>query len=719
MGGPARRGYFAPVSAAPSTRTGPGRPTPRRGRALLGAVGVLLLWLVVGGVTGPASGGLADVQTNDNASFLPSDAESTRALAIERGFDEAEAVPTLVVYERAGGLTSEDLAAIEADTARFAGVDGLLAPPSPVVPSQDGEAAQVVLLLPAVDAQALPATVAELREIVASGGGPQGYVTGVGGLSADLFEVFGSIDTTLILASAGVVVVILLAVYRSPVLWALPLLSVALAFSLSAGIIYVLADNDVLTLNGQSQGILTVLVFGAGTDYALLLIARYREELHAHRSTATAMAAALRGSVPAIAASAATVVLGLLCLLLSELNSNRGLGPVAAIGIAASFLAMTTLLPALLLLGGRKVFWPRVPHYVGSAVAEGGAWNRVAAVVGRRSRRVAMLSGGALLLLSLGITQLQADGISTADAFVGEVESVAGQEALARHFPGGTGSPATVLGPAGAAEELRALVASVDGVDDASFATASPQDPAPRVVDGRVLVRAVLSDPADSAGASQTVGALRAAVDQLGDDVLVGGFTALNVDVQAASKRDRVVIIPLVLLVILVVLCLLLRSLVAPLLLVATVVLSFAATLGVCAVMFRHVFGFAGADSSFPLFAFVFLVALGIDYNIFLMTRVREESLRLGTRAGTLHGLALTGGVITSAGVVLAATFSVLGVLPLVFLAEIGFAVAFGVLLDTLIVRSLLVPALTLEIGPRVWWPSALARRDELSPSPP
>ncbi|CAN5221906.1 MMPL family transporter [soil metagenome] len=678
---------------------------------------MVLVWLVVGGVTGPASGGLSDVQTNDNASFLPSDAESTRALALERGFDDTEAVPTLVVYERVGGLTPQDLAAVETDAAAFARVEGLLAPPSPVVPSQDGEAAQVVLLLPGGDAEGLPETVAELREIVDAGDGPQGWVTGVGGLSADLFEVFGSIDTTLILATACVVIVILLVVYRSPVLWILPLLSVGLAFSLSAGVIYVLADNDVLTLNGQSQGILTVLVFGAGTDYALLLIARYREELHRHRSTTTAMGAALRGSVPAIAASAATVVLGLLCLLLSELNSNRGLGPVAAIGIAASFVAMTTLLPALLLLGGRRVFWPRVPHYVGGATAEGGVWDRIAAVVGRRSSRVAVLSGGALLLLSLGITQLQADGISTADTFVGEVESVAGQEALARHFPAGTGSPATVLGPAGAAEELRELVAAVDGVDEATLATASPADPEPRVVDGRVLVRAVLEDSADSAGASETVNALRQQVDVLGSDVLVGGFTALNVDVQEASQRDRVVIIPLVLLLILVVLCLLLRSLVAPLLLVATVVLSFTATLGVCAVVFRHVFGFAGADSSFPLFAFVFLVALGIDYNIFLMTRVREESLRLGTRAGTLRGLALTGGVITSAGVVLAATFSVLGVLPLVFLAELGFAVAFGVLLDTLIVRSLLVPALTLEIGPKVWWPSALARRDELSRS--
>jgi RND superfamily putative drug exporter len=686
----------------------PGRSGLRHGRALLLAAVAVLTWLVVGAVAGPFAGSLAEVQKNDNASFLPDDAESTRALALERGFEDTDALPTLVVYEREGGLTPQDRAAIEADVQRFAQVEGLLAPPSPPVPSEDGEAAQVVLLLDGTDIEALPAAVEEIRGVLDEPGGPEAYVTGVGGLSADLFEVFGAIDTTLIVATASVVIVILLVVYRSPVLWVLPLLSVALAFSLSAGVIYQLADNDVLTLNGQSQGILTVLVFGAGTDYALLLIARYREELHKHRTTSAAMAVALRGSVPAIAASAATVVLGLLCLLFSELNSNRGLGPVSAIGIVAAFLAMTTLLPALLLLGGRAVFWPRVPRFVEGAAVDGGVWERIAGLVGRRSRRVAVLSGAALLLLSLGITQLQASGLSTADSFIGEVESVQGQEVLGRHFSAGTGSPATVVGPAEESAELRAVVEDVPGVDSAAFATAAPGADDPPTVDGRVLVRAVLSAPADSAEARATVERLREAVDVVPGEVLVGGFTAFNVDVQASSQRDRVVIIPMVLLVILLVLCLLLRSIVAPLLLVATVVLSFAATLGVCAVVFRHVFGFAGADSAFPLFAFVFLVALGIDYNIFLMTRVREETLRSGT--GTLRGLALTGGVITSAGVVLAATFSVLGVLPLVFLAELGFAVAFGVLLDTFVVRSLLVPALTLEIGGRIWWPSALSR---------
>ena len=674
--------------------------SPRRW-LLLAAV-VVLAWLGIGAVAGPASGKLSSVQKNDQSLFLPDDAESTRARALEAGFDRVEATPAVVVYERAGGLTAQDRAAIEDDVAELARLEGLAGPPVPPVPSEDGEAVQVVLLVDD-DLEVLEATVDQMREILAEPGGPPGSVTGAAGLTTDLVKVFGEIDTTLLLATAVVVVVILLLVYRSPVLWLLPLLSVGLAFSLAAGVIYVLARDDVLALDGQSQGILTVLVFGAGTDYALLLISRYREELHLHRSAVAAMARALRGAGPAIAASAATVVLGLLCLLLSSLASNRALGPIASIGIVAAFLAMLTLLPALLVLAGRRVFWPRVPRFTGEVPVEGKAWDRVAGLVGRRWRRVAVLSGGLLVLASFGITQLQATGLATSDAFVEEVDSVVGLEALSRHFPGGTGSPTTVLGPADSAAELQSVVAEVPGV-------AEVQPPSGPPVDGWVLLQATLAAPADSLESRATVERLREAVDAVSEDVLVGGVTAVDVDVQEATQRDRLLIIPAVLLVILVVLCLLLRAVVAPLLLVGTVVLSFTATLGACALVFRHVFGFAGADSVFPLFAFVFLVALGIDYNIFLMTRVREESGRLGTRAGTLRGLTLTGGVITSAGVVLAATFSVLGVLPLVVLAELGFAVAFGVLLDTLIVRSLLVPALTLEIGDRVWWPGAVSR---------
>ena len=688
---------------------------PTRARDRLVALAVVLFWfVVVGGVAGPFSGKLAEVQKNDNASFLPTSAESTRALELEAGFTERDVLPTVVVYERREGLTPADRERIADDLTRLAEVEGLRGEPSPVIPSEDGQAAQVFLPVDGSDGEEIPLIVDRVREIVDAPGGPDAYVTGVGGLSADLFEVFGDIDTTLLLATAVVVVVILLVVYRSPVLWVLPLVSVGLAFTAAAGVIYGLAKNEVLTLNGQSQGILTVLVFGAGTDYALLLIARYREELHEHERPWDAMRVALRGAVPAIVASAATVVLGLLCLLASDLASNRSLGPVSAIGIVAALLAMTTLLPALLVLVGRRVFWPRTPRFDHAGEREHGVWGRVSDAVGRRPRRFSLVTGGLLVLLALYAIQLQASGISQEESFTTEVESVLGQDVVERHFAAGSGLPVTVIGDAAAAAELTRVVQDDPDVAEVVPVVTGPPGSAPKVVDGKVLLNATLSVPGDGSEAQAVVERLRSEVDAVGGgDAVVGGFTAINLDVQSASQRDNLVIIPLVLLVILLVLGLLLRSVVAPLMLVATVVLSFLATLGVCAFFFNEVFGFAGADSSFPLFAFVFLVALGIDYNIFLMTRVREETLRLGTRDGTLKGLAVTGGVITSAGVVLAATFGVLGVLPLVFLAELGFAVAFGVLLDTLIVRSLLVPALTLQLGDRTWWPSRLARGSE------
>ncbi len=685
-----------------------------RVRDRLVALAIVLLWfVVVGGVAGPLAGKLAEVQKNDNASFLPTDAESTRALALEEEFVAKDVLPTVVVYERSGGLTPADRQRISADVAELGRMQGLKGPVPPAIPSKDGRAAQVFLPLDGQDAEQIPFLVDDVRQVVDRPGGPEAYVTGVGGLSADLFEVFGSLDTTLLLSTALVVVVTLLVVYRSPVLWVLPLVSVGLAFSAAAGVVYVLAKNEVLTLNGQSQGILTVLVFGAGTDYALLLIARYREELHEHERAWDAMRVAMRGAVPAIVASAATVVLGLLCLLASDLNSNRSLGPVSAIGIAAALLAMTTLLPALLVLAGRRVFWPRTPRFDHGGEQEHGVWGRVATGVGHRPRLVSAVSAGVLVVLAAFATTLDAKGIGQEDAFTTQVESVVGQKVLEKHFPAGSGLPVTVIGDATAQADLtRVLTADPDVAEVVAFTDGPPGAPA-KTVDGRVLLNATLSVAGDGSQAQRVVRRLRTEVDDVaGGRALVGGFTAINLDVQTASQHDVRVIIPLILLVILVVLGLLLRSVVAPVMLVGTVVLSFLATLGVCAVFFEHVFGFAGADSSFPLFSFVFLVALGIDYNIFLMTRVREETLRRGTRDGTLKGLAVTGGVITSAGVVLAATFGVLGVLPLVFLAELGFAVAFGVLLDTLVVRSLLVPALTLQLDRRVWWPSRLSRQD-------
>ena len=687
------------------------------------ALGLFVLWLLVAGFAGPYSGRLADVQTNDNAAFLPKTAESTEVNDLQRRFIDQETTPGIIVWERESGITAADRALATQQLAEVRAVPKVVSV-TPLIPSQDGRALQAVVQLAGTDGMELTDAANAVRDEVQGSDGLSAYLTGPAGLLADLIAAFEGIDSTLLLVTGAVVIVILLLVYRSPVLWIFPLLSVGFGYALAGGLVYLLANKDVLTLNGQSQGILTVLVFGAGTDYALLIIARFREELRRHEDKYDAMRAALRGAGPAILASGVTVILGLLCLLFSDLSSNKSLGPVAALGIAATMAAMLTLLPALLALAGRRAFWPFVPRYGSEATEAQGFWGRVARFVGRHARAVAVVVVLVLVGLSLGIGQLRVSGISQSESFTTTQESVTGQQALERHFPAGVGSPAVIIAREAAADQVLSVVKQTPGVSDAAFLSAGgggggepSGSGAPRVEGGLVQIDATLASAPDSRAADDTVRQLRSAVHAIpGADAKVGGFSAINLDVSDASKRDRVVIIPIVLAVILVVLAVLLRALVAPLLLIVTVVLSFAATLGVCALVFNHVFHFAGADTAFPLFAFVFLVALGIDYNIFLMTRVREETLHIGTRPGVLRGLAVTGGVITSAGVVLAATFSVLGVLPLVFLAEIGFAVAFGVLLDTIVVRSLLVPALVYEVGRPVWWPSRLARRDEPDP---
>ncbi|MEU9829302.1 MMPL family transporter [Micromonospora chersina] len=686
-----------------------------RGRwtATVVAVVVVLGWLVVGGLAGPYSGKLGDVATNDNASFLPADAEATRAQDLAAGFVDRETIPALVVYERTSGITPADQQRVQADAARFAELPGVVGPLPPPIVSQDRQAVQVVVPIDAAEGEQVSAVVDRLREIAgADRDGLTVDVAGPAGLLADLIEVFTAIDGPLLLVTLVVVLVILLIVYRSPVLWIFPLLAAGMSYSLAALFVYLLAKNDVIKLNGQAQGILTVLVFGAGTDYALLLIARYREELHRHERPWDAMRAAWKGAAPAIIASGATVIVSLLCLLLSSLNSNRALGPVSAVGIAATLLVMLTFLPALLLLGGRWAFWPRRPRYDhADPRTEHGIWGRIAGFVARRARTVWIVTAVVLAVLALGVTQLGATTLGQSDLFTQRTDSVAGQEVIARHYPAGTGSPATIFTNQATAQQVAQVAQGVRGVSSVRpFSRQGPAGP-PEVVDGRVQLQATLADPPDSNGAERAIRELRVAVHGVpGADAVVGGFTAINVDTADASTRDRNVIIPVVLLVIAVVLAVLLRALLAPVLLIATVVLSFLATLGLCALIFKYLLGFPGVDQSFPLFAFVFLVALGIDYNIFLMSRVREESVRRGTRAGVLTGLAVTGGVITSAGIVLAATFSALAVLPLVVLVELGVAVAAGVLLDTIVVRSLLVPALAYDIGPKVWWPGRLSR---------
>jgi len=693
------------------------------------AILVVIAWFGVTGFFGPLFGKLTSVQENDNSAFLPDSAESTKAVKLLESFAAGESTvfPTLVLLE--GSVGPEVLQQINAHLEtvpdlKLGGTDvplsKYLLPGSQVTafPAPDGKAVLASILLDGAaiaevlpnDEPVLPAIVEALREDFtpfAKDLGFDSYVTGAGGLIGDLFGAFGDLDSTLLLTTLGVVAFILIIVYRSPILWFLPLLSAVFALSTAGGIIYLLAKNDVIDVNGQSQGILSVLVLGAGTDYALLLISRYREELHHHAKPVAAMRAAYRGTFEPIVASGSTVALGLLVLLLSDLSGNRGLGPIGAIGVVVAVITMVTLLPAFLVLFGRWIFWPRIPRFDDVDSQLTGTWAKVGNLVERRPRRAWVFTGLLLVVLAGFSTTLKTDGLSTSESFTGNPESVVGQKLLLNHFPGGEGDPTKVILKNELIPAVSAKLQSVEGVT-----AVAPEANAGGVIvkNGLSILNVTLSTAPDSRESRDRIPAIREAVKSVDKSIVVGGTTAVFFDTDVAARHDNRTVIPVVLLLITIILGLLLRSLVSAVLLLGTVVLSYFATLGVCALVFNHIFGFAGGDASFPLFAFIFLVALGIDYNIFLMTRVREEAGKLGTRKGVIKGLTVTGSVITSAGIVLAATFGVLGILPLVFLAELGFAVAFGVLLDTIIVRSILVPALVHEIGPKVWWPSKLSK---------
>ncbi|WAC53677.1 MMPL family transporter [Gordonia sp. SL306] len=670
---------------------------------------LLLLWIVIGGVTGPYAGKLASVSSNDNTTFLPASAESTEVNSLLGDFSDTDTLPAIVIAERTSGITPQDLEFLATATRPLQGTAGFGPEFSPPIPSADRQAAQMFVPV-ATDGEPEDA-VEQLRD--ALDGAPDGLVvkvTGPAGQAADLSDAFSGIDGILLLVAGSVVIGILIVVYRSPILPFVVIVSAVFALGLASGLVYLLAKSNVLELNGQSQGILFILVFGAATDYALLLVSRFREELTRTDDKYAAVRGAWRATIEPVAASAGTVVLGVLCLLFSDLNSNRSLGPVAALGIAASFLASMTFLPAALALLGRTAFWPLRPAHTDDS-EPGSAhrlWARIADRVAARPRTIWIVTLVVLLVGAAFAPTFKADGIAQTDFFIGSVESVEGADIQARHFDAGSGSPTWVIADEAAADDVLGAVRDVDGVATAELVERSGSS---LVVDGRVAVQATLTDNAESLAAQDTVTHIRDSVHAVDDaNALVGGSTATDLDTRTTAIHDRNLIIPIVLLVVLVILMLLLRSVVAPVLLLATTVLSFATTLGVAALLFNGPFGFAGADPVVPLFAFVFLVALGIDYNIFLMTRVREESRTHGTRSGMIRGLTATGGVITSAGVVLAATFAALAVIPLLFLVQIAFLVAFGVLIDTLIVRSLLVPALTLDIGKRVWWPSRLSR---------
>ena len=752
--GPSSQSSAKPPAGRPPADPPTGGGAPSRRNAVLRAVGliaVVVAWLAIAGLGGPAIGSLSSVQSNDQESFLPTGAESVQAANAAAQFNDSGELPAFVIFETSGAAATPDqLSAWQSFTQTLPKqpvdpanpelgtvADYLVASPIPgqpvpipLIPSQDGQAALVLVPLSAdkvtaVDAEGknpLGDVIDGIRTAAeVSAAGAEVHIAGPAGLIADLSAAFAGIDGLLLLVTLSAVLVILFLVYRAIALPFVVLFTSISALALAGGVVYLLAKNDVIPLNGQSQGILFILVVGAATDYGLLLVSRYREELTRVESKWTAMVRAWRACLEPIAASAGTVIIGLLCLLLSDLNSNRSLGPVGAIGIASAFVAAMTLLPALL-MAGRWLFWPRIPHPVavlGGAHAithrgKPGIWEKISVAVARHPRRFWAITVLGLAIACLFVPTLKASGTAQTDVFLTDVDSIAGQQALTDHFPGGSGNPVVIIAPEAAAAEVVSTVAGVEGISgEPAVVTAAGIGPQaagapPLVVDGQVQIQATLSAVADGEDAENAVRAVRDAVHAIpeyGGQILVGGNTAIQIDTVDTSARDLRVIIPVVLGAVLIVLILLLRSLIAAVLLVVATVLSFGAALGVSALVFNHVFNFPGADPAVPLFAFVFLVALGIDYSIFLMTRAREEVAFYGPHDGVMRGLRLTGGVITSAGIVLAATFAALSVIPILFLAQIAFIVAFGVLLDTFIVRTLLVPALAIDMGWFTWWP--------------
>lgn len=658
---------------------------------------VLVLWVAVAVAVFAPSNKLSGAQTDDEVSYLPQNAESVEALELEKRFPGENLVPAVVVFQKDGGLTEADLAKIRSDREEIASLDleGVLEPTS-LVPSRNGEAA---LFEVPIESGVAPA-VDEMRSRLGEGsGGLDVKVAGPAGFSADSGAAFEAIDLKLLLATAVVVVVLLLLTYRSPLLWLLPIATLVLAVLSARAAAYGLTQAG-FTVSTAGGGIQNALVFGVGTDYALLLISRYREELRTNADRHVAMVKALRGATPAILASALTIMIALLCLLATELNSNRGLGLVGAVGVLIALVAALTALPALLLIFGRKVFWPYVPRYGSQDRKESsGIFARLGGLISPRPRRVWMGTTVVLAILSVGLLGTNTY-LSSTEGFRIPVDSVEGQEIIANNYPASSSSPTPVIVRSAAeVQRARAVAASSPGVASVGRTQRSGD-----------LARfdVTLSSSPEGKEALDAVSALRERLhDAVGRSALVGGQSAQALDKHRAAGRDTALVVPLVLVTVLAMLGLLLRSVIAPLILVATVVLSFAASLGASVWVFDRVFSFAGIDPSVPLIAFVFLVGLGIDYNIFLMARAREEAAKAGTAKGMLKALAVTGGVITSAGVVLASTFAVLGVLPLVLFTEIGFIVAFGVLLDTVVVRSILVPALVLDLGERVWWPGS------------
>jgi putative drug exporter of the RND superfamily len=670
---------------------------------------------------------LADQTTDDTESFLPKSAESTKVVrALDQEFPGGETDTGLIVYKRDGGLTAADKQTIAADAAKVAAAKQdvpLTAPPQtpfgpngapvPGLVSPDGSVAYTVLTVPTdFDKEGDQGKAA--RDLIGTGtkaDGLQIQLTGGLGFSADAKEVFGSLDATLLAASALLVLILLGLIYRSVLAALTPLIVVFFAYTVAQGFIYLFAKSGA-TVSSNSTSILVVLMFGVGTDYCLLLVSRYREELRIQRDKHEAMQRAVRRVGPAIFASGLTVALSMLVLTLADSGNTRSLGPVAAIGVGAACLAGLTLLPALLTIFGRTAFWPRrsIVAYdpAHPSIARQGLWRRFGDRVLGRPVAALVVTVVAFVAGAFGLLAYKVD-YSTTSFFKNSVESIEGFKTIQAAFPAGLLAPTTVLvesdnGPVTEAQIARAVkqLQAVDGV--ASAAPTGLVSENKRIAEVDVIL---VGDPLKKAQLD-IVPKLRAAVADVGPGAtaLVGGSTAINYDLDKTTSRDLKLIAPIALLVIAIILGILLRSLVAPVLLIASVVLSFLCTLGLSVLFIRYVVGDPGMDASIPTFAFIFLVALGIDYTIFLMARVREEAREHGTREGMLRAIAATGPVITSAGIILAGTFSVLMTLPVTFTFDLGLMVALGILLDTFVVRSIMVPAAVEILGDKVWWPS-------------
>ena len=661
---------------------------------------VALLIVVASGALMAIAGSNADADKPPTQ--LPSSAESAKAAELVKSLPGGERIPAVLVVSRRddSSLAAGDISAADAARQRVLSTAGVTGPP--LIVSPDGRAAVTPIPMAVTSGSALNETIDALRRS-ATAGAPAGLtieLTGGPAFGADIGNAMSSANIVLLAVTASVVAVLLIVTYRSPILWLVPLAVIGLADGLSTAVGSAVSRPTGLTFDGATAGITSVLVFGAGTNYALLLISRYREELAGAGDHRAALRTAVSRAGPAVVASNATVVLGLLALVFADAPATRSLGVHAAVGLVIAVLLVLLVLPPLLGLFGTRLFWPFVPRRGAGAATTSGVWRGIAAWVTGHARPVAVCSVTVLGLMIIGLLGTPI-GLSQTEQFRVKAESVAGYETLSAHFPSGLTDPSLVLGDTSRAAATTQAISATPGV--ASFSHSGSAS-------GITQWSVVLEAPPASAQAFNTVAALRESTKRVDPTAIVGGPDAQALDSRDAAVHDRHVLIPAILVVVLTVLYVLLRAALAPLVLVAVMVLSALSALGLGGWASVHVLGMSALDYTTPLYTFLFLVALGVDYTIFLVTRAREETPTHGTRQGIVRAVASTGPVITSAGIVLAAVFCVLAVLPLIVLTQLGVIVGLGILLDTFLVRTVVVPALFTLIGPRIWWPSHVDR---------